>query len=105
RLDVALHQILPNTRTHLSFLDLLYEFRAKSVEMQAMLFALAAPMIAMVFYYIAMNAKQSLERQRTDIAVIKSRGGSNKQVIRLYLLEGLLLGAAALLLGDGIGWI
>src|SRR5690606_2092618 len=68
------------------------------------LFTLAAPMIAMVFYFIAMNAKQSLEKQRSDIAVLRSRGAGTRQIIWIYVLEGLLLGGAALVLGPLIGW-
>ncbi|MEX1031633.1 MAG: FtsX-like permease family protein [Paenibacillaceae bacterium] len=104
RLDITLFQKLENTHVSLSFLNMLYDFRAQSIQMQAMLFALAAPMIAMVFYFIAMNARQSLERQRTDIAVLKSRGGSSRQVIWLYTLEGLLLGGCSLIFGTAIGW-
>lgn len=104
RLDISLFQKLENTKVSLTFLNMLYDFRTQSVQMQAILFALAAPMIAMVFYFIAMNARQSLERQRTDIAVLKSRGGSTRKIIRLYLLEGLLLGGVALVAGSAIGW-
>lgn len=104
RLDISLFQKFENTKVSLSFLNMLYDFRTQSIQMQGILFALAAPMIAMVFYYIAMNARQSLERQRTDIVVLKSRGGSTRKIIRLYLLEGLLLGGIALFIGSAIGW-
>ncbi len=104
RLDISLFQKLTNTHVSLSFLNMLYDFRVQSIQMQATLFALAAPMIAMVFYFIAMNARQSLDRQRADIAVLKSRGGSTRIIIWLYTLEGLLLGGCSLLLGSAIGW-
>lgn len=105
RLDITLFQLLKNTRVDLSFIPLLQEFKVQSLQLQILLFTLAAPMIAMVFYYIVMNARQSLDRQRTVIAVIRSRGGSTGQIIGIYLLEGLLLGAAALLLGPMLGWL
>ncbi|MDB5053065.1 MAG: permease component [Bacilli bacterium] len=104
RLDINLYQKLKNTKVDNSFLDMLGEFKQKSIQLQILLFTLAAPMIAMVFYYIVMNARQSLDRQRTDIAVIRSRGGSTKQIIWIYLLEGLVLGGAALIIGPWIGW-
>lgn len=97
--------MLKNTRVDISFIPLLQEFKVQSLQLQILLFTLAAPMIAMVFYYIVMNARQSLDRQRTVIAVIRSRGGSTGQIIWIYLLEGLLLGAAALLLGPLLGWL
>ncbi|SDC76372.1 putative ABC transport system permease protein [Paenibacillus sp. UNCCL117] len=104
RLGMTLFQLLKNTRVDISFIPLLQEFKVQSVQLQIMLFTLAAPMIAMVFYYIVMNARQSLDRQRTVIAVIRSRGGSTGQIIWIYLLEGLLLGGAALVLGPMLGW-
>jgi len=104
RLDITLYQMLKDTRIDISFKDMLGEFRQQSLQMQLMLFTLAAPMIAMVFYYIVMNARQTLERQRSDIAVLRSRGGSTRQIVSIYLLEGLILGAVALLIGPAIGW-
>src|SRR5690554_6814949 len=87
-----------------SFLSMLSDFRSQSIQLQSLLFTLAAPMIAMVFYFIAMNSRQSLEKQRSDIAVLHSRGGSRKQIIWIYLLEGLILGGIALLIGPFLGW-
>jgi putative ABC transport system permease protein len=104
RLDINLDQKLKNTKVDTSFLDMLGEFKRQSIQLQILLFTLAAPMIAMVFYYIVMNARQSLDRQRTDIAVIRSRGGSTRQIIWIYLLEGLILGGLSLIIGPLIGW-
>ncbi len=104
RLDITLYQKLKDTRVDVSFIPLLQEFKVQSLQLQILLFTLAAPMIAMVFYYIVMNARQSLDRQRTVIAVIRSRGGSTRQIIWIYLLEGLLLGGAAIIIGPMLGW-
>ncbi len=104
RLDIILYQKLKNTRVDLSFIPILQEFKTQSLQLQILLFTLAAPMIAMVFYYIVMNSRQSLERQRSVIAVLRSRGGSTKQIIGIYLLEGLLLGLAAMIVGPVLGW-
>lgn len=105
RLDITLYQKLKNTRVDISFIPLLQEFKVQSLQLQVLLFTLAAPMIAMVFYYIVMNSRQALDRQRTVIAVIRSRGGSTRQIIWIYLLEGLILGGTALLLGPLLGWL
>jgi putative ABC transport system permease protein len=104
RLENVVYQKLKNTRVDISFNDMLSEFKRQSIQLQTLLFTLAAPMIAMVFYYIAMNSRQALERQRNDIAVLRSRGGSNRQVIWIFTLEGLILGAISLILGPMIGW-
>ncbi|OPH47738.1 ABC transporter permease [Paenibacillus ferrarius] len=104
RLDINLFQKLKNTKVDVSFKPILAEFKAQSLQMQILLFTLAAPMIAMVFYYIVMNARQSLDRQRGVIAILRSRGGSTNQIIGIYFLEGLLLGIIALLIGPFMGW-
>ncbi|PZE22894.1 ABC transporter permease [Paenibacillus xerothermodurans] len=104
RLDITLFQQLKNTRVDVSFIPILQEFRTQSLQLQILLFTLAAPMIAMVFYYIVMNARQSLDRQRSVIAVLRSRGASTKQIIGIYLLEGLILGCTALIVGPMLGW-
>jgi len=104
RLNIELYQKLKDTKVEISFQKLLNEFRKQSLQLQMLLFTLAAPMIAMVFYFIAMNARQSLDKQRSDIAVLRSRGAGTRQIIWMYLLEGLLLGAVALVIGPLIGW-
>lgn len=104
RLNIDLYQKLKGTQVEISFAKLLHEFRKQSIELQMMLFTLAAPMIAMVFYYIAMNASQSLKKQQNDIAVLRSRGASTKQIVWLYLVEGIFLGLLALSLAPLFGW-
>ncbi|GAA0135853.1 hypothetical protein YSY43_26930 [Paenibacillus sp. YSY-4.3] len=104
RLNVELYQKLKDTKVDISFGGLLNDFRKQSLQMQTLLFTLAAPMIAMVFYYIVMNARQSLDKQQSDIAVLRSRGASTKQIVFIYLLEGLLLGLAAMIIGPLLGW-
>lgn len=104
RLDIELFKRLKNTRVDISFLPLLDEFKKQSLQLQILLFTLAAPMIAMVFYYIVMNSRQSLERQRNVIAVLRSRGGSTRQIVAIYLFEGLILGGVALIVGPLLGW-
>jgi putative ABC transport system permease protein len=104
RLEIDLYQLLKGTRVDITFANMLDEFRAQSVRLQMLLLTLAAPMIAMVFYYIAMNSRQALDRQRSDIAVLRSRGASTGQIIWIFTLEGLLLGGLALVAGPFLGW-
>lgn len=104
RLQVGLSGMMEGTKVNLTFVDMLQDFQRQSMLLQAMLFALAAPVLAMVLYYITLNARQSLERQRSDIAVLHSRGTSPRQIIALYAIEAALLGAAALLIGLGLAW-
>lgn len=104
-LDVQLNRVLPNTKTEISFYELLNKFNIQNNQLRLLLFTLAAPILVLVFYFIAMNARQSLERQRGDIAVLRSRGGSTWQIFWIYLLEGLILGGVSLILGPILGYV
>lgn len=104
RIDIEVYKRSKDTHLELSFADMLKEFRRTSIQLQTLLFTLAAPMIAMVFYFITMNSRQALEKQRSDIAVLRSRGASTRQIFLLFLLEGVLLGAVALAVGPLLGW-
>jgi putative ABC transport system permease protein len=104
RIDIEVNKRLKDTHLDISFAEMLSDFRRDSIQLQTLLFTLAAPMIAMVFYFITMNSQQALEKQRSDIAVMRSRGVSTRQVFLLFLLEGTLLGIVALLIGPFIGW-
>ncbi|SEN13913.1 ABC transporter permease [Paenibacillus sp. OV219] len=104
RLNIELYQRLQKTRVEISFAKLLGEFKKQSLQLQLLLFTLAAPMLAMVFYFIAMNARQALDKQRSDIAVLRSRGAGTRQIFRIYFVEGLLLGIIALIIGPMLGW-
>ncbi|MFC5403721.1 ABC transporter permease [Cohnella soli] len=104
RLEININQKLENTKVNVSFLDMLYDFKRQSLRLQAMLFALAAPVLAMATYFVTLNARQSLERQKGDIAVLHSRGASPKQIVLLYAIEAVILGAVALLIGLALAW-
>lgn len=104
RLDVDLYQKLKNTRVEISFMNDLAEFRKQGNQLQTTLFTLAIPMLAMVFYFIMMNARQSLDKQRNDIAVLRSRGASTKQIVVMYILESCMLGVIAFVLGPLLGF-
>ncbi|RUS48394.1 ABC transporter permease [Cohnella sp. AR92] len=104
RIDIEVYQKLKGTHLDISFEKMLGDFRRDSLQLQTMLFTLAAPMIAMVFYFITMNARQALDKQRSDIAVMRSRGAGKRQILLIFLLEGVLLGIVSLIAGPFIGW-
>src|SRR5262245_47794906 len=59
----------------------------------------SVPLLGLLGYFMHQMAGLVVERQKEEIAVLRSRGGSYSQVIALALGEGLALGAAALLAG------
>lgn len=104
-IEVRSNQILPYTQLPVTFRDLLTNYREQGWQLQTMLFSLAAPILVLVLYYIIMTSRESLERQRGEIALLRSRGASTGQIFWLYLLESLLLGGVALAIGPPLGYL
>ncbi|HUV90847.1 MAG TPA: FtsX-like permease family protein [Anaerolineae bacterium] len=73
------------------------DFLAGTFVLKALLIVLGAPVVGIALYYIVITSQLIVERQRAEIAVLKSRGSSNGQVVALFLIQGLLIvGLAAL---------
>ncbi len=66
------------------------------------LLVLVLQIAAIVLYYLYMVSTMLVERQAAEIALLKSRGATTWQVMRIYMLEGLVILIAALVLGPPI---
>jgi putative ABC transport system permease protein len=76
--------------TFLTKLDnTLQEFRSNTFMLKALLIVLGAPVVGISLYYISMSSQLLVEHQRGEIAVLKSRGTSTRQVLALFLVQGL----------------
>ena len=65
--------------------------------------SLNIPVLMMLAFYLYMIANLITERQKAEIAVLRSRGAGTWQIMAGYLAEWTLLGAAAFMLGPPIG--
>lgn len=54
---------------------------------------------------VATTIHTYLQQRLDSIAILKCLGGRSRQILRIYLLQGLLLGAAGSLLGVGLGYL
>jgi len=61
------------------------------------------PILGLIGYFIVMVAGMVVQRQQNEIAVLRSRGASRGEVLGIYLLEGIILGAATLVTGIFLG--
>ena len=95
--------ILGNVRMEISPESLLRDYEVKLFFLKILLFVLSAPIICIVLYYITISAGMIIDRQRNEIAILKSRGASMGQVIGVYLTEGSLFGILALVMGPLLG--
>ncbi|MCE5260237.1 MAG: ABC transporter permease [Chloroflexi bacterium] len=78
-----------------------YQRVASSQAVQLVLFLI--PFIGLVIYFIVLVASGAVQRQRLEIAMLKSRGSSSSQVFGLYVLQALLMAIIALILGPILG--
>ena len=95
--------LMQDTRLEVSPDKYLLLYDEKSFYLRLLLYSLSLPILGMVLYYLMISSNLVVDQQRNEIAVLKSRGASTWQVIGIYLIEGLLIGGLALLLGPMLG--
>lgn len=87
----------------------LQEYRRGVPELTFLLLAFSVPMMAMLLAFVGLVGGIYVERQRNQIAVLRSRGATSAQVAGMAALEAMLLGLIALALGTplalGIAWL
>ncbi|MFD2370969.1 FtsX-like permease family protein [Brevibacillus sp. GCM10020057] len=83
--------------------SILNKYEEQSQKFRTILWSLYIPIFVMLGLYLVMVAGLIVERQRTEIAVLGSRGAGRMQVIAIYLVELVILGAVALLIGPFAG--
>ncbi|MDR6552993.1 FtsX-like permease family protein [Paenibacillus qinlingensis] len=75
----------------------------KEKKLRILLWSLNVPVSILLAFYLFMVANLITERQKTEIAVLRSRGASRTQILLGYVIEGILLGGIALLVGPLLG--
>jgi lipoprotein-releasing system permease protein len=79
-------------------------FEAVQIERIVVFFVILIIVIAAAFN-VSSALFINVVKRYPDIGVLKTLGFSKKQIIQLFSLQGLLMGAAGLFLGIGLGWI
>ncbi|MCE5258424.1 MAG: FtsX-like permease family protein [Chloroflexi bacterium] len=76
----------------------------ESVTLQTrVLLTFSIPLIMLALGYVVFVTGLSLRQQRLEIALLKSRGTSTRQVVIIYLVQSLLLGVISLFVGLFLG--
>jgi putative ABC transport system permease protein len=91
-----LNNLLPDTKLSDSPQDALIEYRESSSLLTILLYAFAVPIIGLILAFIGLVASLSIERQRNEIAVLRSRGSTTMQIFGMVLLQSVILGSIAL---------
>jgi len=91
--------LLPNAVLDLSPEQALQNYRWTTFVMTIVLYVFSIPILGLVLYFISLIGGLIVERQRGEIAILKSRGTGDMQVFSIYALEGLVIGAVGFVLG------
>lgn len=83
----------------------LVRYRQDAQALILQLFVFSAPILALVLYFAALVAGLLVNRQRGEIALLKTRGVRNSQILGVYIVEWLLMGAIALASGPWLGLV
>ncbi len=95
--------LLPKTALDLSPVEAMEKYQSQAYLLTILLSVFTIPVLGLILYFVALIAGMAVRRQQTEIAVLRSRGSSHWQVLGVYLLEGLALGAIALGVGVFLG--
>lgn len=78
-------------------------YEQRQEQLRLLLWSMNVPVMIMLAFYLYMVANLIMERQKTEIAVLRSRGASRWQILVSFLLEGVLLSLIALAAGPPLG--
>lgn len=98
RYEISADQALPKTRLMVSPADALYAYQTSANRLTLLLFAYSIPIFGLLLAFISMTAGMTVERQRNEIAVLRSRGATAWQIAGITAAESLLMGAVTLLI-------
>jgi putative ABC transport system permease protein len=98
--------LLPNVKLDESPVDALWRYQQSSRLLMIQLLAFSIPILLLVFAFITLVAGLTVNGQRNEIAVLRSRGASAFQVLSISFLEACVLAglgiAAGTPLAEGI---
>lgn len=91
--------LLTNTRLEVSPYDALNRYRLSTRFLNILLYAFSIPIVGLLLAFIGLVVGLAVNRQRNEIAVLRSRGATALQILGIAVLEASLLGVIALLAG------
>lgn len=91
--------LLTNTRLEVSPYDALNKYRVSTRLLNVLLYAFSIPIVGLLLAFIGLVVSLAVNRQRNEIAVLRSRGATGLQILGIAALEAFILGALALAAG------
>lgn len=95
--------LVPGLRLEISPADPLDRYQKRATELTIQLGVFSVPILGLVLYFAALVAGMLVVRQRGEIALLKTRGVRDSQILGISLIEWLILGGLAMLIGPPLG--
>jgi ABC-type lipoprotein release transport system permease subunit len=83
--------------------DILSNFQTQSETIRAPLYILLAEVVLLTLYYVTMVAALSMQQIEREFAILRSRGASGWQLLKIQLTEAGMIAAVAFLSGPVLG--
>lgn len=83
--------------------EVLDQYAEKAASLKYILLMLDIPVVLMLIFYLFMVSQLNIESEKNEIAMLKSRGASSWQILRIYAYETLILGGISALVGPFVG--
>ncbi len=99
RVERQVVTLLPQISTAFSPAEALGRYRQTAQQLTILLTAFNLPTIGLTLAFIGLIVSLGVNQRRNEIAVLRSRGGTPWQIVGFALVEGLVLGSVATLLG------
>lgn len=99
RLRASLAGAVPGATVVTALDSILGDYLGKLAITEVPLYLLILQIIGLVLFYLVLVSSVLVERQAPEIALLKSRGASAGQVLMMFLLEGLIIGTFAAVIG------
>jgi putative ABC transport system permease protein len=97
---------LPGVRLEQSPEAAIGSYRQANAALTAQLVVFSAPVLGLVVIFIALVGGLAAQGRSPEIALLKTRGVRDRQILAMIAVEWLLLGGAALLIGPALGlWL
>lgn len=97
------NKILEGMRLDVSPIDALVRHIARVKQLTAILTIFSIPILGLIAYFVVLVAGLVVQRQSNEIAVLRSRGASRSQIMGIYFIEWVIIGAAAITVGVLLG--
>lgn len=86
------------------YLTVFREYQTAAKKVTTTLLILQFPVLALLLAFIFMISRQMLDLEQNEIALLKSRGSSKKQILLIYFLQSTVLSLISCIVGLPLGY-